>query len=110
MLRPDRGIFIFRNRLSPELKEKIAIMVRVLIAGESWITNATHFKGFDQFNSTTYESGVAHLRDAIASAGHTAILSGIPTATPPLLGYNRVEAKPGAIVLPEINLSQSPTH
>lgn len=32
-------------------------MVRVLLAGESWISQATHFKGFDQFTSTTFETG-----------------------------------------------------
>ncbi|MBD3885660.1 cytoplasmic protein [Phormidium tenue FACHB-886] len=46
------------------------MMAHVLIVGESWITNATHFKGFDQFNSTTYESGVAPLKQAIENAGH----------------------------------------
>ncbi len=45
-------------------------MARVLIVGESWITNATHYKGFDQFTSTTYESGVAPLKQAIEAAGH----------------------------------------
>jgi len=43
--------------------------VRVLIAGESWISNATHFKGWDQFNSTTYETGVRYLREALERGG-----------------------------------------
>ena len=43
--------------------------VRVLIAGESWTTNATHFKGWDQFTSTTYETGVQYLRDALERGG-----------------------------------------
>lgn len=42
---------------------------RVLIAGESWVTNATHFKGWDQFTSTTYETGVGYLRDALEQGG-----------------------------------------
>jgi uncharacterized membrane protein len=43
--------------------------VRVLIAGESWVSNATHFKGWDQFTSTVYETGVQYLRDALHGGG-----------------------------------------
>lgn len=43
--------------------------LRVLIAGESWITNATHYKGWDQFTSTTYETGVRYLREALEYGG-----------------------------------------
>ncbi len=32
-------------------------MPRVLLAGESWISQATHFKGFDSFTSVTFHSG-----------------------------------------------------
>jgi uncharacterized membrane protein len=45
-------------------------MARILIVGESWVTNATHFKGFDQFGTTTFESGVGPLRKALESGGH----------------------------------------
>jgi uncharacterized membrane protein len=41
---------------------------KVLLAGESWISSATHFKGFDYFNSVTFHLGaeplVAALRDS----------------------------------------------
>jgi uncharacterized membrane protein len=30
---------------------------RILLAGESWVTNATHIKGFDQFGSVTFHTG-----------------------------------------------------
>lgn len=40
-------------------------MARVLIVGESWITNETHYKGFDQFTSTTLQSGVGPLKKAL---------------------------------------------
>jgi uncharacterized membrane protein len=30
---------------------------RILLAGESWVTNATHIKGFDQFGSVTFHKG-----------------------------------------------------
>ena len=45
-------------------------MARVLIVGESWVTNATHLKGFDQFATVSLESGVGPLRDALEQAGH----------------------------------------
>jgi uncharacterized membrane protein len=32
-------------------------MARVLLAGESWISTATHIKGFDEFTSTTFHTG-----------------------------------------------------
>jgi uncharacterized membrane protein len=43
--------------------------VRVLIAGESWISNATHYKGWDHFSSAVYETGVRYLQEALASGG-----------------------------------------
>ena len=30
---------------------------KVLLVGETWVTSATHFKGFDQFGSVTFHSG-----------------------------------------------------
>lgn len=44
-------------------------MTSVLIAGESWVSQSTHFKGFDAFTSVTFESGVGHLRTALEAAG-----------------------------------------
>ena len=32
---------------------------KVLLVGESWVSSATHFKGFDHFGSTTFHSGAA---------------------------------------------------
>ena len=32
-------------------------MARVLLAGESWISQSTHYKGFDSFTSVTFHSG-----------------------------------------------------
>ena len=41
---------------------------KVLLAGESWVSAATHYKGFDQFGSVTFHLGaeplVAALRDS----------------------------------------------
>lgn len=35
----------------------MAAKTKVLLAGESWVTTATHIKGWDQFNSATYHRG-----------------------------------------------------
>jgi uncharacterized membrane protein len=35
--------------------------IRVLLAGESWVSNSTHFKGWDFFSSTVYEIGTEYL-------------------------------------------------
>lgn len=39
--------------------------INVLLVGESWISSATHFKGWDQFNSVTYHSGAGDLIAAL---------------------------------------------
>lgn len=44
-------------------------MPRVLLAGESWISNSIHFKGWDFFSSTVYETGIGYLRSALESTG-----------------------------------------
>jgi uncharacterized membrane protein len=39
---------------------------RFLLAGESWVTSTTHFKGWDFFASTLYETGINYLEKVIA--------------------------------------------
>ena len=39
--------------------------IRVLLAGESWVSNSTHFKGWDFFSSTVYETGIAFLKKSL---------------------------------------------
>jgi uncharacterized membrane protein len=46
-------------------------MGRVLLAGESWISHATHFKGFDSFSSVTFHSGADAFIGAAAKEGIT---------------------------------------
>ncbi len=46
-------------------------MSKVLIAGESWITQSTHIKGVDSFTMNSYVEGVGPLRDALEGTGHT---------------------------------------
>ena len=43
-------------------------MKKILLVGESWISNATHFKGFDQFSSTTFHLGAEELISSIDSS------------------------------------------
>jgi len=40
-------------------------MIRVLLAGESWVSAATHYKGFDQFGSVTFHRGAEPLVRAL---------------------------------------------
>lgn len=44
-------------------------MARVLLAGESWISQSTHFKGFDSFTSVTFETGADAFIAAAAAQG-----------------------------------------
>jgi uncharacterized membrane protein len=44
-------------------------MARVLLAGESWISHATHFKGFDSFDSVTFHTGADDFIAAAARQG-----------------------------------------
>jgi uncharacterized membrane protein len=41
---------------------------RVLLAGESWVSAATHYKGFDQFGSVTFHLGAEPLVKALAGS------------------------------------------
>ena len=44
-------------------------MARILLAGESWISHATHFKGFDSFSSVTFHTGADAFIAAAAREG-----------------------------------------
>lgn len=44
-------------------------MARVLLAGESWISQATHYKGFDSFTSVTFHSGADEYIGALNRQG-----------------------------------------
>ena len=41
---------------------------KVLLVGESWMTNATHYKGWDHFGSTTFHLGAEPLVEALADS------------------------------------------
>ena len=43
--------------------------IRVLLAGESWVSSSTHVKGWDFFSSTVYETGIHYLQKVMDQAG-----------------------------------------
>src|SRR5262245_20742983 len=43
--------------------------IRVLLAGESWVSNSTHFKGWDFFSSTSFDTGIVYLQRALVAGG-----------------------------------------
>ncbi|RIY20116.1 cytoplasmic protein, partial [Gardnerella vaginalis] len=45
-------------------------MTKVLLAGESWISSTTEYKGFDEFTSTKLEIGCVEFLDALRKFGH----------------------------------------
>lgn len=42
--------------------------IRVLLAGESWVSASSHHKGWDFFSSTVYETGIRNLSKALAGS------------------------------------------
>ncbi|HLH51477.1 MAG TPA: glutamine amidotransferase, partial [Roseiarcus sp.] len=41
---------------------------KILLAGESWVSAATHIKGFDQFSTVTYHLGAEPLVSALSDS------------------------------------------
>jgi uncharacterized membrane protein len=46
----------------------LATKKKILLAGETWVSSATHVKGFDQFQSVTAHSGAGPLLKALADS------------------------------------------
>jgi uncharacterized membrane protein len=44
-------------------------MTRLLLVGESWVSAANHFKGFDQFGSVTFHTGADRFVEGMSKAG-----------------------------------------
>ena len=44
--------------------------LKILLAGESWVSSATHYKGFDQFGSVTFHLGAEPMVAALEQVGH----------------------------------------
>ena len=45
--------------------------IKVLLTGESWISQSTHIKGWDFFSSADYQTGIEYLERALVDAGIT---------------------------------------
>lgn len=82
---------------SPTAPSVDARKLRVLLAGESWVTHATHLKGFDAFHTTDYTEGATRFIEDLRSLGHEvsylpshAIPTEFPTALDGLKGYDVV--------------------
>lgn len=43
--------------------------IRVLLAGESWVSSSTHYKGWDFFSSSVYETGIKSMSKVFQTAG-----------------------------------------
>lgn len=72
-------------------------MIRVLIAGESWVTQSTHIKGVDSFTTSAYVEGVGPLRRALEDRGHRVehlpahlVPAEFPSSADALAGYDVV--------------------
>lgn len=70
---------------------------KVLLLGESWVSAATHYKGFDQFGSVTFHTGgddfVAALKDSpfdITWLTAHAAVTGIPFTAEALDAYDAI--------------------
>lgn len=44
-------------------------MTKLLLVGESWVSSANHFKGFDQFGSVTFHTGADRFVEGMVRAG-----------------------------------------
>lgn len=44
-------------------------MTKLLLVGESWVSSASHYKGFDQFGSVTFHTGADRFVEGMAKAG-----------------------------------------
>ena len=81
--------------MAPRKQQKAGL--RVLIAGESWVTHSIHQKGFDSFTTTEYVEAVEWLRAALEDGGiavdyqpaHVAVRS-FPATSRALSGYTCV--------------------
>ncbi len=70
---------------------------RILLVGESWMSSATHYKGFDQFGSVTFHLGaeplVAALKDSpfelTYMPAHEAV-NGLPSTLEGLRAYDAI--------------------
>lgn len=72
--------------------------IKVLLAGESWVSASTHFKGWDFFSSTVFETGIGNLQAALE--GSPIQLEHLPGhLVPERFPLTREELAPYAVVI-----------
>ncbi|HTO23154.1 MAG TPA: glutamine amidotransferase, partial [Spirochaetia bacterium] len=72
--------------------------IKVLLAGESWVSASTHFKGWDFFSSTVFETGIRNLQAALE--GSPIQLEHLPGhLVPERFPLTREELAPYAVVI-----------
>jgi uncharacterized membrane protein len=71
--------------------------LRLLLAGESWVTHVTHLKGFDAFHTTDYTEGATHFVEQVRGLGHELdyvpcheVPARFPDSAQALAGYDAV--------------------
>ncbi len=47
--------------------------MKVLLAGESWMTHSIHVKGFDSFTTSSYNEGAGPMIQALRDSGHDVV-------------------------------------
>ncbi len=77
-------------------------MKKILLAGESWFVHSIHQKGFDTFNTCTYEEGGATLIAAFEKAGYEVEYMPCHVAMKKFPDTAEALSKYGAVVLSDI--------
>src|SRR6478752_6580181 len=57
-----------RRRRDEPIEMERKMIKKILLVGESWVSSATHYKGFDQFGSVTFHLGAEPLVKALAGS------------------------------------------
>jgi uncharacterized membrane protein len=76
--------------------------MRVLLAGESWVTHSVHVKGVDSFDTSTYVEGAGRLIEALQAANLEVDYLPAHLVPPRFPGTPGELAKYGAVILSDI--------
>ncbi|MBJ3776365.1 glutamine amidotransferase [Acuticoccus mangrovi] len=68
----------------------MSAQIKVLIVGETWLTTATHTKGFDSFVTSSYGEGYSFLKRALEEGGYSVEV--MPNETAALTFPDNLEA------------------
>ena len=76
--------------------------MRVLLAGESWVTHSVHVKGVDSFDTSAYVEGAGRLIEALGAAGLEVDYLPAHLVPPRFPGTPAELAAYGAVILSDI--------